>query len=73
MVQWLQAHKAVTGVVVTVGAGVLAALPYPWAATAFHYIIVLGPSLIAAGILPSDFHVQQAQQFAATGQVDKRA
>lgn len=73
MIELLKANKTTTGVIVTIIAGGLYACPQPWCQTAFHWLVVVGPALVSAGLLPSDFHVKQAQDYAANGGDEKRA
>jgi len=71
LMDWLKANKALVGIIVSVVAGALYACPDPHCQTAYHFLVVIGPSLIAAGVLPADAHVQAAQDYAKNG-VDRR-
>jgi hypothetical protein len=72
LMDWLKAHKALNGLILTMIAAGLAACPDPHCQQAFHILIVIGPTLVAAGITNSDVHIQAQQNFVKNGGVDQR-
>lgn len=70
---WLKAHKALVGLIFTFVSAGLAACPDPHCAVASHWLLVLGPALVAGGVMNSDTNEKSKQTFIANGGVDKRA